>query len=130
PAPTVRAEAVFGFGCLASPDAAAAARRAAQDDDYRVRWSAVRALGRHEAVDDLIERLEDAHPLVARTAATWLGEIGGAMAVQALRTSLRSKRWSVRYEIARSLSRVGDAEALDDLRLLYARLTKRSRKEA
>lgn len=90
-----------------------------QDDDYRVRVAAVRALGRvlsqggdrDRGVTDLSKALEDRYPTVRVAAASSLGELGDSSAADALIRAVDDPNLSVRVAALRALRSIDSPKA-------------------
>jgi HEAT repeat protein len=86
-------------------------------DDPNIRLAAASALGRvgaPEAVDPLVEALDDQQN-VTEMAALSLGEIGDPRAVEPLISTLEQDDWEVRSSVAKALGKIGDERAVPSL---------------
>jgi len=82
-----------------------------QDADWRVRKSAVLALGPLSdpiVIPALINSLTDAFPSVRAFAAIKLGKRGEASAIPALIVALQDEEWIVRKNVVRALLKIGE----------------------
>jgi len=84
----------------------------------RRKVSAIRSLGNTRAelaVPELVDTLEDPHPLVRAEAAASLGKIRSAEAVDALLAKFEDADADISAETARALGEIGDPKALGPL---------------
>jgi protein-S-isoprenylcysteine O-methyltransferase Ste14 len=86
-------------------------------DNWHFRSPYIRALERmgDQAVDPLIELLEDPDPSLRQIAASVLGKIGSARAVDALIESLKDKNGNVRWDAAHALGQIRAEKAVEPL---------------
>ena len=87
-------------------------------DDHNTRLAAASALGRvgdSQAVDPLIDALEDDQLGVIEIASLSLGEIGDSRAVEPLINALGDENWEVRSSLAKALGKIGDNRAIQPL---------------
>lgn len=131
----VRRTALVGLGYTRSPRAVAllAGRHGADDPDFRLRASAVRALGvlgAPGAAARVTAALGDPAAEVRWTAAAVLGRLGQRAAVDPLLRRLADPHAEVRREAALSLGYLGDPRAAGALRALARRDERESVREA
>lgn len=116
--PAIRASGVFALYRINSPEALKEVRSALDDSSTMVRVAATRVLGlsrNQEAVDKLIEIVQNDNPSAQRQAATALGQIGDKRAVSALlKTSEVSRHRLVEHAIIYALINLKAARPLKD----------------
>jgi len=104
---------------VAKPTAALRAlAQALQDENYDVRRSAVKALGKigsDVAIPALIQALQDENYNVRRSAVKALGKIGSDVAIPALIQALQDEKHNVRRSAAEALGKIGSETAIQAL---------------
>ncbi|MBU4309970.1 HEAT repeat domain-containing protein [bacterium] len=89
-----------------------------KNENWRMRYEAVQALGRREdprAAEPLVNALKDKYWPVRYEAAQALGKIGDSRAVEPLITTLQDKYWPVQWGAAQALGKIGDSRAVEPL---------------
>lgn len=113
--PDERLYAAFKLGREKQPIVIQPLIEASEDEEFTVRVRVAEALGTREEADSVLptltKLLADNNPIVRRTAADSLGNVGDAGAVQALCEALNDADDTVRSHTAEALGKIADDES-------------------